>query len=354
MQKKKIALIEDNTEMRENIQEILELADYTVMTAENGKRGVELIKKEIPDLILCDIMMPELDGYGVLYMVSKNPETATIPFIFLTAKSERDDFRKGMNLGADDYLTKPFDDTELLDAIEKRLQRIEQFSKDIAPSGEALNQFLENVSGISSLEELAKDKRSKKFNKKDTIFFEGDYPNFIYFINDGKVKTSKMNLDGKDFITNLYGPGEFFGFVDMIKEENYGETAIALENAELTLIPREDFLALLFSSKEVSSRFIKMLAGAATDKQSELLNLAYDTVRKRVADSLLKLYDKYKGDSAESFSIAIARDDLAALVGTATESVIRTLSEFKSDGYISIKGSNITILAPEKLKQLKF
>ena len=354
MQNKKIALIEDNTEMRENIQEILELADYTVLTAENGKLGVEMIKKELPDLILCDIMMPELDGYGVLYMVSKNPATASIPFIFLTAKSERDDFRKGMNLGADDYLTKPFDDTELLDAIEKRLTRIEQFSKDIPRTAEGLNQFFASLNGAKQLEDLAQDKRTKKFNKKDTIFFEGDYPNFIYFITAGKVKTSKMNADGKDFITGLYGVGEFFGFMEMIKDDNYAESAIALENSELSLIPRDEFLNLLFSSKEVATRFIKMLAGAAADKQNELLNLAYDTVRKRVADSLIKLYEKYKEDSTENFSIAIARDDLAALVGTATESVIRTLSEFKSDGYISIKGSNITILAPEKLKQLKY
>src|SRR5690349_18036560 len=102
---KKILLIEDNKEMRENTSEILELANYKVVTAPNGKIGVELAGKEIPDIILCDIMMPELDGYGVLYMLSKKPETASIPFIFLTAKTEKTDIRKGMSMGADDYLT---------------------------------------------------------------------------------------------------------------------------------------------------------------------------------------------------------------------------------------------------------
>lgn len=351
---KKIALIEDNNEMRENIQEILELANYTVYTAENGKKGVEMIKHEKPDLILCDIMMPELDGYGVLYMVSKNPETSSIPFIFLTAKSEKDDFRKGMNMGADDYLTKPFEDTELLDAIEKRLKRIEQFAGEFANDKKGLNEFLESVSGIENLEKLTQDKRSKKFNKKDTVYFEGDYPNFMYFVNEGKIKTSKMNKDGKDFITNLYKEGDFFGYLEMIHDNNYTETASALENAELTLIPREDFLKLLYSSKEVSTKFIKMLAGSMSEKQEELLNLAYDTVRKRVADSLLKLHEKYNPNNDSNFSMSISRDDLAAIVGTATESVIRTLSEFKADGYISIKGSNITILAPEKLKNFRF
>ena len=115
---KKILLIEDNLDVRENTEEILSLANYKVFTAANGKIGVELAHTEKPDLIICDIMMPELDGYGVLHILSKNEDTARIPFIFLTAKTEKSDIRKGMNLGADDYLTKPFDDTDLLNAIE--------------------------------------------------------------------------------------------------------------------------------------------------------------------------------------------------------------------------------------------
>jgi CheY-like chemotaxis protein len=110
MQMKKILLIEDNTDVRENTAEILSLAQYNVITAKNGKEGVELAQKEKPDLIICDIMMPVLDGHGVLHLLSKNDETSGIPFIFLTAKAERSDFMKGMELGADYYLTKQFDD----------------------------------------------------------------------------------------------------------------------------------------------------------------------------------------------------------------------------------------------------
>ena len=116
----KILVIEDNLDVRENIVEILELSNYEVSEAPNGKEGVKAAKKEQPDLILCDIMMPEMDGYEVLYMLGKDPGTSTIPFIFLTAKAEKSDFRQGMSLGADDYLTKPFDDMELLKAIEGR------------------------------------------------------------------------------------------------------------------------------------------------------------------------------------------------------------------------------------------
>jgi CheY-like chemotaxis protein len=107
---KTILLIEDNNEVRENTAEILELAHYKVLQAENGKTGVELAQQQKPDLIICDIMMPVLDGYGVIHLLGKSAETALIPFIFLTAKSERGDFRKGMEMGADDYITKPFDD----------------------------------------------------------------------------------------------------------------------------------------------------------------------------------------------------------------------------------------------------
>jgi len=351
---KKIVLIEDNLEMRENIQEILELADYDVTSAENGQEGVDLVKSIQPDLILCDIMMPVLDGYGVLHVLSKNAKTAVIPFIFLTAKSEKEDFRKGMNLGADDYLTKPFDDIQLLDAVERRIKRIEQFSSDFERDERGLDNFLNEASTLHNLENLKSGKRLKKFSKKQIVFQEGDYPNFLYFINSGKIKSSKMNADGKDFVTGLYKKGDFFGYTPLIKEISYQESAAAMEDTELTLIPREEFINLLYTSKEVSNKFIKMLAGSVYEQQSELITLAYDSVRKRVAEALLKLVDKYKEDSSEQFSMSISRDDLASIVGTATESVIRTLSEFKADGLIAIKGSNITVLKEEELKNFRF
>src|SRR5664279_5209870 len=121
--KKAILVIDDNADIRENTAEILELAGYKTFTAENGKKGVEIALREKPELVVCDIMMPELDGYGVLHLIRKNPETIHIPFIFLTAKTERSDFRKGMEMGADDYITKPFEDIELLNAVEIRLKK---------------------------------------------------------------------------------------------------------------------------------------------------------------------------------------------------------------------------------------
>ncbi len=145
---KRILLIEDNKDVRENTAEILKLSKYQVITAKNGKEGVELAQTEKPDLIICDIMMPILDGYGVLHMLSKSEETSGIPFIFLTAKAERGDFRKGMEMGADDYLTKPFDDVELLNAIESRLKKNEILKKEFAKNIDGISDFINEAKGI--------------------------------------------------------------------------------------------------------------------------------------------------------------------------------------------------------------
>ena len=120
---KRILVIEDEPEMLRNITALLRYRDYEPLAAENGRRGVEMAQRERPDLILCDVTMPELDGYGVLRALQADSKLALIPFIFLTAKGEKDDLRSGMNLGADDYLTKPVANNDLVQAIEARLSR---------------------------------------------------------------------------------------------------------------------------------------------------------------------------------------------------------------------------------------
>lgn len=140
---KKILVIEDEPEMRRNLLMILKLEKFQPVGAENGRVGLETVKRELPDLILCDVMMPELDGHGVLEALRKDPATASIPFLFLTAKGERADFRAGMNLGADDYLTKPVARADLLQAINARLLRADQqapreFKPDFSTPGPLL------------------------------------------------------------------------------------------------------------------------------------------------------------------------------------------------------------------------
>src|SRR5471030_2651590 len=160
---KKVLIIEDNDDIRENVVEILELAGYQVYAAQNGKAGVDLAISSLPDIILCDIMMPELDGYGVLYMLNKSPEAAAIPFIFLTAKAERIDLRKGMEMGADDYLTKPFDDMELLNAIESRLKKKEIQQTFYSKSLDRLSTMLSKKGGLEELKKIIQERKSRAF-----------------------------------------------------------------------------------------------------------------------------------------------------------------------------------------------
>jgi len=126
---KRILVIEDEPEMRRNISALLRYHEYQPLEAENGRTGVELARREKPDLILCDVMMPELDGYGVLQALQQDAGLALIPFIFLTAKADKDALRSGMNLGADDYLTKPVANADLVQAVEARLRRSQQHSQ---------------------------------------------------------------------------------------------------------------------------------------------------------------------------------------------------------------------------------
>jgi DNA-binding NarL/FixJ family response regulator len=131
---KRILVIEDEPEMRRNLLTILKLEKFQPLGAENGRVGLEMVKREKPDLILCDVMMPELDGHDVLEALRKDEGTASIPFIFLTARGEKADLRSGMNLGADDYLTKPVAKADLLRAIAARLRRSEQTAqRDFKP-----------------------------------------------------------------------------------------------------------------------------------------------------------------------------------------------------------------------------
>lgn len=350
---KTILLIEDNPEMRENTAEILELADYTVITATNGKDGVKLAHHEQPDLIICDIMMPELDGYGVLHMLSKNDQTDSIPFIFLTAKAEKNDYRKGMTMGADDYLTKPYDDIELLSAVEIRLKKSERLKSEFNRTAEGLDQFIEEVRSVDALNKLAEDKKIKTFKKKETVYTEGSYPNSIFFLQVGKVKAYKANEYGKEFITDLYKEGDFFGYSDLLQGNPYQDTAVALEEAEVAVIPKEDFFTLLQSSREVSAKFIKMLSNEIKEREDRLLQLAYNSVRKRVAEALVMLANRYQADKSKPFSMAITREDIASLVGTATETVIRTLSDFKEEKLVEMKGSLITVLNYDKLVRMR-
>jgi len=219
---KTILVIEDNNDIRENTAEILDLAGYKTFTAENGKRGVEIALKEKPSVIVCDIMMPELDGYGVLHLLRKNPDTENIPFIFLTAKTERSDFRKGMEMGADDYITKPFEDIELLNAVEMRLKKSAILEQKYTPSSQGLQQFLKDVRSTGIIEKLSEEYEVDHFDKKQVLYSEGKRPRFLYFLVKGKETGSQYI--GNDWYSlksgfSMHGIKNFKSWADKTNHE---------------------------------------------------------------------------------------------------------------------------------------
>lgn len=348
---KKILLIEDNADIRSNTAEILELSNYLVIEAENGKVGVMKAIENKPDLIICDIMMPELDGYGVLHAVQHNDTIRNTPFIFLTARTERNDFRKGMELGADDYLTKPFDGTELLNAVSGRLKKMDMLNAAFQSDLRGVKQLLQVSSGKSELQNLTTDRNINHYSRKQIIYSEGNHPNRLYYIVKGKVKTFKTNENGKELVTDLFHEGDFVGHTALLEKAVYKDTAEALEDTELALIPREDFDELIDHNPEVARKFIQLLAKNIAEKEKQLLKLAYNSLRKKVADALLLIQLKYQGNS-DGFAIDMSRENLANVAGTATESLIRTLSDFKNEKLIDIVDGCITILNQKKLENL--
>ena len=343
---KKILVIEDNADVRENLAEILSLSGYEATTAENGKIGVAKAQTEVPDLILCDIMMPELDGYGVLHILSRQAVTADIPFIFLTAKAEKEDFRRGMSLGADDYIVKPFDDLVLLETIENRLKKSERLRVASARTGGSLEHFIDEGRAMEATRHLSETREVRHFKRKDTVFREGEHPRWLYFVESGKVKIFKTSNDGRELIVKVAQAGDFLGFLALFKEDAYTESATVLEDCSIKLVPKQDFAALVFGNRDVNARFIKMLASHVAEREQQLIELAYNSVRKRVATSLVHLFDQ------SGAQISLLREDLAAMAGTAKETLIRTLTDFKTEGLVDIRDGVVTVLNAGKLRAM--
>ncbi len=350
---KKILIIEDNEDMLDNTAEIIALAGYEVLRAANGKAGVELALSASPDLIVCDIMMPVLDGYGVFHLLSRNPLTSAIPFIFLTAKSEKADIRKGLVLGADDYIMKPFDGEDLLHAIEVRLNKANLLKGHYA-GPEALVDFLQELRQTGKVQLTSEERDVYSFTKKQTIYTEGQRPRVLYFVISGKVKVWKENEEGKEFITSIHGPGAYFGYIAILEDQPYKEDAEALEDTELMLIPKADFLSILSTDLEIAQTFIRMIANNVETQEQSLLQMAYGSVRKKVAYGLIHVLDGYRTADKGLLEINLSREHLAQSIGIATESLVRTLSDFKDEGLVDVQPGKVIIMNEGKLRNLPY
>jgi CheY-like chemotaxis protein len=328
----KLLIIEDHFEVRENLEEMLDLNGYDIKTASNGEEGIEVAEAWLPDLILCDIMMPGIDGYGVLSHLSRYPKTAGIPFIFLTAKADKRDIRRGMLMGADDYLTKPFEEQELLSVIQTRLEKNDLLRDVFDYSGHGLHEFLKRARQMKGLDTLSQDWSTQSFQTGKRIVDQGELPTHLFFVASGSITaTHSRNPD----LTQDYGPGDFFGHIELVQGVPYRHQAIAVEPTELSLLPRDDFFSLLLNNRYFSIRFIKMLAKEMTELQDQLFQIVQKTTDERVIHALLKL---------EKEANQVSLEALQASTKIANLNIAHTLEKLNEAALIEIKRDQIRLL----------
>ena len=348
---KKVLLIEDDTVLRENTAELLELSDYEVLTAANGKIGLDRAKETKPDIIICDIMMPVLDGYGVLEGLSKHHDTKFIPFIFLSAKTERQDVRKGMDLGADDYITKPFSEDEIISAIESRIAKA-AILKDERESSQNNSANTENeLRTLNDLKNFFDDNGTLlSYSKNDVIYKEGQNSNCIYLVLKGVVKCYKFDENGKELTTALHKEDDLFGYTSFTQNIPYRETATAMKDVEMVGVSKTELKDVLDKNHKVTLEVIQLLTDDITGVKDQLLQMAYSSVQRKTASTILRFAEKI--NSKPEDPIKISRNDLASVAGIATETLIRTMSDFKKKGLIEMEGRNIKVLDLQKLQDI--
>lgn len=349
---KKILLIDEQEDSRKNIGEVLELSNYHVLRTGDARKGIEMALLERPDLVICNILLSGMDGIGVLHSLRRHDATSRIPFIFLTDETGKQDYRRAMEAGADDYLTRPFESIELLKAVDTCLRKQERrpirssAMAMILPKDQPADEDIPDFSPILAGRDVISCRR------KQRLYQEGHRPTQVYFIDSGKVKTYKFSPDGKELITTIYGAGDFIGYGALLEGTNFPDNAEVLEDARVLSIPRKEFLDWIAGDQAIAAYFIRMLARSVSEREANLLNLAYNSLRKRVANGLLHLSDKYRQPGTEGGALGITRENLAHLIGSATESLTRTLSDFRSERLIDIRNGRIYLLNETKLRNL--
>ncbi len=346
--KKKVLVIENEKMLRENIVELLEIAGYAVKSAPDGKVGLQHAHSFNPDIIICDIAMPVMDGYTLLEKLSKNRDTDYIPFIFLSAKAEKEDMRKGMDMGADDYLAKPFDEKELLAAVASRLAKSHLLKERREQIGKVTG-F--EVHDLEALKKYIQDNGTYfSFSKNEKIYYEGDRGSYVYLIERGAVKSYRINEEGKEISTGLSSDNELFGLGCIGHDGDYNESAIALKDTTAYGISKEKFTGLMEKNTKMALAMIDLLTDTILHRNSYVLKIAYESVRRKTAETILcfaKVLHTGPGGV-----IKIARGDLASVAGVATETIIRTLNDFKKEGLIDIEHHNIKLLRIEELQNM--
>lgn len=344
----KILIIEDHLEVRDNLQELLELCNYEVLAAPNGESGIQQAISYQPDLILCDIMMPGIDGYEVLATLAQHPETAAIPFIFLTARADKADIRRGMLLGADDYLTKPFEEQELLRAIQIRLHKSHLLKQPFQRSHEGLHSFLFQARQEGGLPlDSSVEPGILKYEPGQFIFRENEPARHLHFLASGKVRLYRPQPEPPAVFTD-YEKGNFFGYKALISGEKYLHHAQVLEPTEVSLLSKDDFFLLLLYNRTFSIRFIQLLANQVKEQEKQLLSMVQQVSNRKVAGAILELCPpRAAGGQAE-----IPVTDIQTRSRIANLTLTIALRHLDREEAISLRQDCIQLLDTGKLRAL--
>jgi CRP/FNR family transcriptional regulator, polysaccharide utilization system transcription regulator len=196
----------------------------------------------------------------------------------------------------------------------------------------------------SDLDKLNANMNCNFYKKGQVIFFEGNYPDGLFCIRDGKVKVFKIGSTGKEQIIRFAKNGDLLGYRALLTTDTYSASASALEDSHICFIRKETIFENFKSNNNFSYNILKLLSRDLEDVENKMVKLAQKPVRDRLAEALLILKETYGGDKQEYINISLSREDFASIVGTATETVIRLLAEFKKENLISTKGKKIKIV----------
>lgn len=345
-----IALLSTNKNTALVLGRFLELTQHLVTVLPMSYQSVEELQKKLPEVLLFLIEEESEDDLSLLYLLRKDPLLGHLPMLVLVEDFSPERYRKMVEIGVDDILIQPYGHADVLRALTSRMQRLCRFQK----KGLCLNENQALREGGRSVSFRKERSVINTYREKDVLFSEGNRPQYIYYLHKGKVKSFKRDRGGKELTVQLYGPGDFIGYIASLEEQPYSISASVLEEAKVELISMQSFRERVRNDEVFALNMIRILEEHNSQKAERMVSLAYHSLRKRVAKSLLFLKGKYMDrGSNEVFSIAIPREELANLAGTTTESLIRTLSDFKDRGWIRIDGRAIAILEEEALQDLR-
>ncbi len=339
---KHVLLIESNDQLAGSTINMLKHEDYSIAHAADEKECIAFSVLQQPDLIICRMAKPLIKLFESL------PNLRGIPLIFLTDELKNAKETEDHPLSYGDFMLTPVCGNDLLNVMQQKLKLSDNYAPELAGN--------ENLclSTADIIKDFIKNRTVNHFKKKQVIYAEGKTPRRLFYVEKGRVKISKKNNEGKELTVGLLNEGEFLGYTALLADSVYKDTAKAMDETDIVVIPKEEFDRLINSNRQVAQKFFQLLAKNVCEKEDQLIGLAYNPLRKRVAEALIQLHQKFRREAQIQFSINISRQDLANIVGTATESLIRTLSDFKNEKLIQIKAGCITIIDEKQLQKMLY